>query len=199
MSQLFTHSSFAAILRTFVKREELTVFLTLAWAAWHCRLKAVIEKETPMIDNIARGLLSMVEEYCAHNNRIVGRSVGAARVATFDCLCCPPNGATKVNVDAHVSVERKIKVAVVHRIKACWRPEVAEARDALDGVHVACQTSFSKIMLECDALQVVNAIIMEAKGVSPIFLFYDEICSLKGCFDFLVAFMLKEWQLCVPI
>ncbi|KAL2902697.1 3-isopropylmalate dehydratase large subunit, partial [Bienertia sinuspersici] len=159
------------------------------------RNKDVIEKETPKVDNITRGFVTMVEEYCAHNERTGKRGCGAGRLASYDRWCCPPNDAIKVNVDAHVSVDGKVglgavirdhrgkvKVAAVHRIKARWKPEVAEARTALYGVQMARRLGFSKVVLECDVLQVVIVITTEAKGASPIFLFYDEINRLKSCF-----------------
>ncbi|KAL2899415.1 hypothetical protein RDABS01_024497 [Bienertia sinuspersici] len=178
-----------------VKREELTTILTLAWAAWHCRNKEVIEKETPKVDSITRCFVTMVEEYCAHNERTGKTGCGTGRVVSYDRWCSPPNEVVKVNVDAHVSVDGKvglgavirdhrgkIKVAVVHRIKARSKPEVAEARAALYGIQMARRLGFSKVVLECDAMQVVSAITTEAKGASPIFLFYDEINRLKSCF-----------------
>ncbi|KAL2932688.1 ATPase family gene 2 protein [Bienertia sinuspersici] len=138
----------------------------------------------------------MVEEYCAHNEKMRKKGGGTVRVASYERRWCPPNDAVKVNVDAHVSVDGgvglgaviryhrgKIKVDVVLRIKASWKPEVAEAHAALYGVQVASRLGFSKVVLESDAMQVVNAIIREAKGALPIFLFYDEINSLKFYFD----------------
>ncbi|KAL2931369.1 hypothetical protein RDABS01_036779 [Bienertia sinuspersici] len=83
----------------------------------------------------------------------------------------------KVNVDAHVSRAwvvglrmvvwdhmGEIKAVTLYRFKARWKAELAEERAALYGVQVAVQLGFSKIMLECDSIKVVQAISTEEGG-----------------------------------
>ncbi|KAK1400622.1 hypothetical protein POM88_000227 [Heracleum sosnowskyi] len=66
-----------------------------------------------------------------------------------------------------------------------WGADCAEAAAALYGLEIARCLGHSRVILECDALNVISAIKRNVVGFSPVFLFYEDIRRLKYCFEFL--------------
>lgn len=64
-----------------------------------------------------------------------------------------------------------------------WEVEQAEIAAARLGVQLARQMGFSKIVLECDALNVVSTINQKVEGHSPLMLFYEDIDRMKNDFE----------------
>ncbi|KAL2893116.1 hypothetical protein RDABS01_009025 [Bienertia sinuspersici] len=107
----------------------------------------------------------------------------------------PPNGWNKVNVDAHVLEGSKTALGVAIRdsngeIKAIGARNIcptytehAEAEAARFGVLLVRRLGISKIVLEMDALNVAQAIKIEVKRSTPIFLIYEDIKLYKQMFE----------------
>lgn len=68
-------------------------------------------------------------------------------------------------------------------MKAKREVEQAEVAGARLGVQQGKQMGFSKIILECDAMNVVRTINQKLKGYSPLLLFYEDIGRMKNSFE----------------
>lgn len=102
----------------------------------------------------------------------------------------------KVNVDVHTfstgvgvgvvirDYSGAILVAAVKRTDAAWSAEVAEASAALYGAALAKRLGYDKVILECDAMNVVRTIDKGEEGAAPIFLFYEDIRKVISHFSF---------------
>ena len=100
----------------------------------------------------------------------------------------PPLTGLKVNFDAHVSpngevgvgaVVREpmgtIKLMGVKRMEGRWDASVAEAMAALYAVELVQRFGYDGIMVEGDALLVINALKRKQEGCSPLFRIFGDI------------------------
>ncbi|KAL2942615.1 Protein maelstrom [Bienertia sinuspersici] len=69
-------------------------------------------------------------------------------------------------------------------MEVCWEPEWAKVVAALLGLCMARTLGHSRVHLESDAMTVVNKIKNNTHGLSPMFVFFEEISVLKACFDY---------------
>ncbi|KAK1367590.1 hypothetical protein POM88_033682 [Heracleum sosnowskyi] len=110
----------------------------------------------------------------------------------------PPAGCMKINTDAHVRDGLYVGLGVVIRNSAGqvvavagkklgvrWGADCAEAAATLYGLEIARCLGHSRVILECDALNVISTIKRNVVGFSPMFLFYEDIRRLQYCFEFL--------------
>ncbi|KAL2941314.1 Olfactory receptor 1N2 [Bienertia sinuspersici] len=111
----------------------------------------------------------------------------------------------KVNVDAHIREGRYVALGAMLRdhkgqvlatatrkMKVGWEPEWAEAAAAVFGLRMARALGHSRVHLESDAVTVVNKIKNDTHGLSPMFVFFEEISVLKACFDYFECSHVKE-------
>ncbi|XP_021714671.1 uncharacterized protein LOC110682644 [Chenopodium quinoa] len=108
-------------------------------------------------------------------------------VASLASWVFPPDGSVKVNTDAHVVDGVLVGLGVVIRdsegcllvcaTRRCpaTTPEVAEAMAVRYGLQVARRLGYSKVVVECDAISVVQSVRRRISGYSPLFLVYDDI------------------------
>lgn len=73
--------------------------------------------------------------------------------------------------------------AKVKRLKARWSVEQAEVEAVKYGMQLANRLGFAKVLMECDAVTVVQAINNNYKGYSPLLLCYEDIARMKLSFD----------------
>ncbi|KAL2941941.1 hypothetical protein RDABS01_030291 [Bienertia sinuspersici] len=171
---------------------DFIIFLSLVWAAWSCRNKAIFEGGVIDAVNIAQSVGADYSMY--HKQQVVS----------------PMEGWVKINVDAHIGENDFIGVGIVWRnhvgkilgaaVRRCqgrWKSDIAEAMAALFGVQVARRFGFEKVIMECDSLAVVRHITTNAEGCSPIFLFVNEVNSLKNSFVNFVCSHVKRGGNCV--
>lgn len=81
----------------------------------------------------------------------------------------------------------KVLVAAVKKVGANWSVEMAEAGAALYGVQLTRRLGYERVVLECDALNVVHAIKTKEEGVAPIFLFYEDIHGISAHFELFIC------------
>lgn len=74
-------------------------------------------------------------------------------------------------------------MAAVRRVKGIWGVETAEAWAGFFGLRLARRFGFSKVWLESDSMGIVNKISNAERGFSYLFLFLDDILSLKSLFS----------------
>ncbi|KAL2895757.1 hypothetical protein RDABS01_000755, partial [Bienertia sinuspersici] len=140
---------------------EFIIFLSLVWAVWSCRNKAVFEGGVIDAVNIAQGVVGYVEGWLDYNIKTVSPKGLITPCITNNRWLPPMEGWIKINVDAHIGENEFIGVgavwrnhmgkslgAAVRRCQGKWRSDIAEAMAALFGVQVARRLGFGKVILE---------------------------------------------------
>lgn len=82
--------------------------------------------------------------------------------------------------------------AGVRRLGVNWTPAMAEAGAARFGMEVVSSLGYENVVLECDALSVVRAIVDRKMGAAPIFLLFEEYLMLALRFQILIVSMLSD-------
>ncbi|KAL2932984.1 hypothetical protein RDABS01_016103 [Bienertia sinuspersici] len=147
-----------------------------------------------IVEAAPTGLVKMVGDYINYANCVYRRS--NTRPSPSSSSWTPPSqGWVKVNTDAHVINGVKVCLGVAIRdnmgslkavgVKQCnpTSVEIAEAEAARYNIELAYRLGFRDIILECDAISVINAISSNAVGSAPIYLVYNDILRLKNQFD----------------
>ncbi|XP_021839401.2 uncharacterized protein [Spinacia oleracea] len=178
-----------------LSKEKLRLFATLVWACWCYRNKAVFEEGEIEPVQVATGFARLVNVIKQYNERVAPHTNGSV-VASACSWSPPPQGTVKINIDAHLystgvgvgvvirDYRGVVLVAAVKRTDAAWSPNVAEASIALYGVALAKRLGYEKVMLECDAINIVRTIDKNEEGAPPIFLFFNDIRRVKSQFSF---------------
>lgn len=93
---------------------ELHQFITLAWAACHCRNKAIYKATPSSPIHVVTGFCKMVEDHITYNNNVCKKALvlSTPSLATW---CKPPSVWVKVNVDAYISANNGVGLSVVFR------------------------------------------------------------------------------------
>lgn len=73
--------------------------------------------------------------------------------------------------------------AGVRRLGVNWTPVMAEAGAARFGMEVVSSLGYENVVLECDALSVVRAIVDRKMGAAPIFLLFEDILDISSSFS----------------
>lgn len=101
----------------------------------------------------------------------------------------PNTDWSKVNVDAGVLGEIGSGIGLevrdsalwgcaAHQFVERWEPNIAEAKAIFWGLKVSMELGLQKVEMECDCLQIIQAIRTNAKGSSNMFLIIDDIVDL---------------------
>ena len=188
-----------------LNKDDLRMFVTLAWAAWMCRNKELFETSSPSSVHVAAGFCKLVEDtrHCVKQARI--------NQPLYHPL--PPTASwnkpqmnwVKVNVDAYVGENQtvglgvvvrdwqgKLLVAAATRMNVAWEARMAEAAAARFGVMIARRYGYPKVCLEGDALTVVAALHQNQVGRAPISLLLSDVISLSKGFDAFICSHVKR-------
>ncbi|KAL2936241.1 hypothetical protein RDABS01_011532 [Bienertia sinuspersici] len=174
-----------------VDKMELRQFCALMWAAWSCRNMYIFEQTQPCATQVAVGYCRLVEDYKCYAEKVFWHG-GQAGIGSTAGWVPPGQNKVKVNVDAHIREGRYVALGAVlwdHRgqvlatatrkMEIWWEPEWAEAAAAVFGLRMARTLGHSRVQLESDALTMVNKIKNDTHGLSPMFVFFEEISVLK--------------------
>ncbi|XP_021729758.1 uncharacterized protein LOC110696712 [Chenopodium quinoa] len=179
-----------------VSTEQMRVFTSLCWAAWHCRNKHIFEGpgEIRAVE-IARGFVCFSSDYGMYNSKLKGGEMRKNGLASSRSL--PPAGVVKLNVDAHVREGAGVQFGAVIRdengtllaaaVKKCevrWSSDMAEVGAMRYRLELARRLGFEKVALESDALTAVRVIQSKQIGAAPIFLLFDDVLKLSNEFSF---------------
>lgn len=108
---------------------------------------------------------------------------------------CPPNGMVKVDVDAHIAASfvgvgvvmredtGKVILTTTKRVHGGTMADVAEALAARYGAMLARRFGYKRVWLERDAVCVTRTVSTKIKGLSPLFLIFDDIGNIALLFD----------------
>ncbi|XP_021836918.2 uncharacterized protein [Spinacia oleracea] len=190
-------SNFAARLlwlRSKVSREELKRIAAIAWAIWYCRNKRVYDNEQTNCPMVAASFVKMVEEHGTYIKNISSYRRPTMPISAMT-WSCPPRGMVKINVDAHVTATYaglgvvvrdevgKLMLIATKRVNGGLMPDAAEAMAARYGAVIARRFGYTNVWLEGDALAVAKAVDANTKGLSPLFLIYDDIGDIGKQFS----------------
>ncbi|KAL2892746.1 hypothetical protein RDABS01_008655 [Bienertia sinuspersici] len=164
---------------THLNRGDLLQVGAIMWAAWFSRNKAVHEPEVRTNIITAAGFIKLVVDYVEYASRVF--KIPHIQATYSTSWSPPPMGWVKVNTDANVIAGEKASIgAVIRDEKGALKAfgvrlvgpasvEIAEAEAARYGLMLARRLGFLRIILECDAIGVTNAINSKKQGETPIF------------------------------
>ncbi|KAK9991321.1 hypothetical protein SO802_026306 [Lithocarpus litseifolius] len=146
---------------------DLEVFFGVAWAVWYNRNQAAFESKCHMLDQIWRFARSFLQDY---KGALVALNMNPAE--KNNRWTSPPPGIVKINVDGATSEDgRNSNVGAVIRdscgavIVACGKflqgqfsVSEVEALAVESGILLARDMNLTQIIVETDALSIVNSI-----------------------------------------
>ena len=175
-------------------KQGLLSCMALAWAAWSFRNSVVFNEPWSNIEISTAGFLKLVHEYVGY----ISKTQGPPRVLPIlsrSSWCCPEEGWIKVNCDAAMLGENVVGVGAVardehgriiftaiRRYEAGWSVALAESMVARFGVELAASFGYDRVVLECDAYNIVKAIALKTMGRAPIDLVVEDICHVGSSF-----------------
>ncbi|KAL2929163.1 hypothetical protein RDABS01_034574 [Bienertia sinuspersici] len=177
-----------------LNKDELSLFATLAWAAWTSRNKRIFHLSDHDPRSIAVGFSKYVADYKRYALNVFGArlSLDVRSAAGWNP---PPSGVVKVNTDAAVfdgggvglgAVVRDEKGGLLaigsKRLGCRWSAAMAEAAAINYGLLLARRLNYMEVWLECDAMELVGRISSGATGRSPLFLFLHNIKCMRLSF-----------------
>ncbi|XP_021766279.1 uncharacterized protein LOC110730762 [Chenopodium quinoa] len=185
------------------EEHEVEEIITLSWAIWNARNKAVLlgEKLEPS------SVLSYARKVCEELRGVEMKKGGGRADGRTDAAGWKPpdTGLAKVNVDAGLLGEVGSGIGVVciddrGEITCCaavqfaeiWDTKIAEAKAVFWGMKVALETGLSDIVIESDCLQVVDALRNKIQGTSHFHLILDDIVALAFNFSSVVWSFVKH-------
>lgn len=162
-------------------------------ACWFCRDKSIFEQYEGSKFGTAAGFIRLVDDYIHYNESIhcSGPSTGCMFVLHHQSgLRAPPIGWVKVNANAHVISGVKTSLGAAIRCSSgellvIETPNVeptcvlyAEAMVARYGLELARRFGYDQVILQLDALRVVNGIMSSAVDNGPVVSIYYDIKNL---------------------
>ncbi|KAL2899514.1 Glucose-1-phosphate adenylyltransferase, partial [Bienertia sinuspersici] len=113
-------------------------------------------------------------------NEVESKKILALPLPSQPCQICTIGGLQEVvSIRNMVIYEQDTKSNMVIAAGV----EITKAEATRYGVELAYRLGFRDIILECDAISVINAISSNSAGSTPIFLVYNDILRLKTQFD----------------
>lgn len=175
--------------------EGMEEFITLCWAVWGARNKAVMEGLTSDPTSTVKYATTVCNELRQEGVKgSRGSSGGGAEWAVE--WSKPEEGWYKVNVDAGLLGEVGSGMGAVIRddeggVVSCavrqgcekWATNVAEAKAVLFGMELCAELGMQRVVVESDCLGVIQALRREASGCSEFWLVVEDIMAF--CSNFL--------------
>ncbi|XP_074266449.1 uncharacterized protein LOC141589722 [Silene latifolia] len=174
-------------------------FMVGCWALWEHRNKVVFDQREVDPGDVIKRAWDVVEETDSGGWGFEGNGGGGYRRQDQERRKGwerPKEGFVKVNVDAGVKEEDGVSLGVVCRDcegrvlwgiscvqEQVWEPQVAEAVAVLEGVMEARRRGYTKVVIESDCLQVIDALKRKAKGRSDLALVIDDILAASSYFN----------------
>ena len=167
----------------------------LAWVIWGERNSWVFNnKSTPHNLLLAR-VARLAEEYGEYSAKIY-KACRTSVSASPSHWLAPPVGVVKLNVDASLSTDGwvglgvvartsngEILFAAVRRVRACWAPEVAEAKAISMAVRLGRKFGLQDVIMESDCQVVINRLSKNAFFLSDLDGVLHDIVSSCVCFS----------------
>ena len=173
--------------------QDLELFFTVAWAIWYNRNKSIYE-------GICSSPLQVWQmASCSIDDFSVAATVDLAtpRPASSSCWSPPPHGVYKINVDgASSNLDGSSSIGVIIRdckgdtIAALCKPlqshfsaELVEILALEQGILLAQDMQLTRVLFECDASNVINAVNDSAIG-TPFGHIIQDIIQAQASFSF---------------
>lgn len=191
-------------LRSKLDKGEMLACLGLAWAAWSYHNSVEHGEPWSNAEVSAVGFLKLVHDYTGYATKIHGQRPPST-VMSRTSWVPPAEGWVRINTDAAMLVGEevgagvvcrdntgKVLCAAVKKFRARWKVVLAEAMAAKFGLQVAQRAGYTKVELECDALNLAKAIAQKKDGRSPLDLVVEDIVSLSSHFTDFSCFHVKR-------
>ncbi|XP_074314098.1 uncharacterized protein LOC141649304 [Silene latifolia] len=170
-------------------------FMVGCWVLWEHRNKVVFDLRETDPQGVIKRALDVLDEIdgggVVSGKGREGGENGVVRDRSTGWMA-PREGYVKVNVDAGVKEGEGVSLGVVCRDgsgrvlwglscvqEKVWEAQVAEAVAVLEGIKGASRKGHSRIIMESDCLQVIEALKRKSKGRSVLSLVLDDI--LHAC------------------
>ncbi|XP_074293633.1 uncharacterized protein LOC141620734 [Silene latifolia] len=174
-------------------------FMVGCWALWEHRNKVVFDLRETDPHGVIKRALDVLDEIdgggVASGKGRGGGEHGVVKESITGWKA-PQEGFVKVNVDAGVKEGEGVSLGVVCRDGSgrvlwglscvqehVWEVQMAEAVAVLEGVQEAARKGHSRIIVESDCLQVIEALRRKSKGRSVLFLVLEDILHVCNCFE----------------
>lgn len=166
-----------------LKTKQKGVFL--AWCIWSERNQKFFENRITPNDVLIERVYRMAEEYGKYTARIY-TTLQPKSKSSSKIWCAPPDGIVKINADASLRDEGLVGLGAVardnhgqvifaatRRIKACWSPEIAEAKALVLAAKLGKKYGLKEVILESDCQLLINRL---SKGA----MFLSDLDSILG-------------------
>ncbi|XP_074265059.1 uncharacterized protein LOC141587475 [Silene latifolia] len=187
-------------------REDICKKIMVLWAIWNERNKVFHGGEEGCPKTILDGALRYHKTYSeSAGGMMVRRKAGNGETHSTTWIA-PPEGWWKINVDAATFDEQgcgmgvvirdhngEVGRAAVKQVRTQWSVEIIEAKAALLGVNMAIQMGVTKVIIESDCLQLVNALKKNEVQSNYFGNVVSEVLSLLNSFiSFSFSFVKRE-------
>lgn len=171
----------------------------MLWSLWCRRNRLVFENEHQTDYYYLANVSRVVSEYNEFYKKIYGVKIIPPRPAISSQGTLPPEGLTKINVDASTASEGwislsavardsqgRVSFAAVRRLRARWSPLVAECRAALFGLKKAKALCLTHLIIESDCQNLIDKVKNNKNEVVETDFLLQDILRMSSQFDMLV-------------
>ena len=172
---------------------DLELFLTVAWAIWFNRNRVIHNDMCSSPSQVWQMEKNLIEDF----NDAASSKLCSPKPSHLHSWSPPPPGVFKINVDGSSSdLEESSSIGVIirdckgHTVAAYCKPlqshfsaELVEVFAVEQGIFLARELQLSRVMLESDALSVINAINDSTFGTYYGHIIQD-ISHAQSSFDF---------------
>ncbi|XP_074327322.1 uncharacterized protein LOC141665243 [Apium graveolens] len=78
----------------------------------------------------------------------------------------------------------KVQLPISWKMEKCWSPLIAESKAMLLCIQAAVEFGFTRVAVESDCLNLINAISAQERGNSSFHLILDDIIHVSSFLDF---------------
>ena len=173
--------------------QDLELFFTVAWAIWYNRNKSIYEGTCSPPMQVWQMASCSIDDFSA----AATLDLATPRPATSSCWSPPPHGVYKINVDGASSIlDGSSSIGVIIRdckgdtiatlckpLQSHFSAELVEVLALEHGVLLAQDMQLTRVMFECDASNVINAVNDSAIG-TPFGHIIQDIIQAQASFSF---------------
>ncbi|KAL2939333.1 hypothetical protein RDABS01_000165 [Bienertia sinuspersici] len=185
------------------KYGQLEAFAMVTWSIWNARNDLIFEDHYCSPEACYNKAMDLLQEFQRVNNTALNREKRRTEAKWQP----PKDDVIKVNFDAAIStefdrvglgiigrdVEGKVMFAMARTMCNKWESEMGEARAALEAIETARREGCTKIILEGDALVVIQALQQHTMRGGPVQLMVEDSIALCKNFESVsFSFCLRE-------
>ena len=152
----------------------------LAWVIWGERNLLVFDNKTTPHTHLLGRVARLAVEHGDYMQKIYQPRLAAGQPSPRHWTA-PPEGVVKLNVDASLQVDGWVGMGVVarhsngdvlfttvRRVRACWTPEIAEAKAAAMAVRLGSRFGLKDVVLESDCQVIIHRLMKKTFFLSDL-------------------------------